>query len=149
MAYVAITFVSESADPKRRVRRAVVGRQLGDQGQVLAIDGSDPVSIVLYGGRIITIPAGSILKVEHDKVGPPPKRVAVPPKLAPQTPVGLNGGPRAVTFHSGLEEHTLAVGEMLDGKRVRALIQGDPTSVIMEDGSVGLEIAGGSISRWA
>jgi hypothetical protein len=146
-SYAAITFTAEGATGKQRVQRAVVGRMFRDK-QVLHIGGEDPITILHYGGHVIQVPAGSVLQVEFDRAGPPPKRVAVPAQR-PDPPMPPGGGPRAVTFHSGLHELTIAVGENLDGKPVRALIQGDPCSVIMEDGTLGLEIPAGSIVRWS
>ena len=79
--YAAITFTAEGATGKQRVQRAVVGRMFRDK-QVLAIGGEDPVTILHYGGHMLQVPAGSILKAEHDKAKPAPKVEAPPQRRA-------------------------------------------------------------------
>lgn len=147
--YAAITFTAEGATGKQRVQRAVVGRMFRDK-QVLAIGGEDPVTILHYGGHMLQVPAGSILKAEHDKAKPAPKVEAPPQRRAVEltTPI-WDGGPRSVTFYSGYQTHTIAVGEMLNGQPVGQIVMGDPASVLFEDGTLGLQIPGGSIVRWA
>ncbi len=55
-------------DGPQGARTAVVGRMYRNR-RILAINGSDPTTIVLDQGEIVSIPAGCVVRVEHAKEG--------------------------------------------------------------------------------
>ncbi len=55
-------------DRPQGAQTAIVGRMFRNR-RVLAINGSDPTTIVLDQGEIVSIPAGCVVRVEHVKEG--------------------------------------------------------------------------------
>jgi hypothetical protein len=144
MLYHSVLFSTEVEGPDR-VQTASVGRLFRGR-RVLSISGGDPVCITVEGGETHLVPAGSVLHTEG--AAPAPKvttkgNTAVPPKVE----LGA-GGVRAVTFMDGFRQRTIKLGDLMAGSWVTSFVKGDPATVVLANGSVGMEFSAGSVSKW-
>jgi hypothetical protein len=148
--YTSVTFGTE-CEGDRRVQRVIVGHQFNGK-TVLGIDAgsSGDVAIVLVGGEVQMVAAGSVLSTE---VGPKPARIAnaEPKRVRPVLPTvpPRAGMVRAVRFHSGYREIEIAVGDRFDSRwLVERIVQGDPVTATLHDGSSRVLCGAGSVVRW-
>lgn len=105
----------------------------GIRRKVLAIDSGDPVCVLLEGGRMLSIPCGSIVQV-GESTSPKAARTVEAVPAAVVSPVH-RGSVKAVTYHSGAAgPRTLTVGDLIDGRlRLVGIMPGDPVTISLLD----------------
>jgi hypothetical protein len=151
----AVKFNAEVAGPDR-VRTARVGHLFqcddGVRRKVLAIDSGDPTCILFEGGTIMSVPAGSVVWVEAEASPRAARTVKLPVPAAPVMPVSV-GLVRGVVYHQHHEQHTLMVGDLIEGRfRLTRIADGDPVRLVLLD-APGVTSSrdlcgGGSVARW-
>jgi hypothetical protein len=134
--YTSVTFGRET-EGAGRVRTARVGHLFecddGARLRVLAIDSGDPTTILMEGGRMLSVPCGSIFQVEGEAS---PKAVRTEKAVLPAAvaePVH-RGQVKSIVYHHGHKRHELVVGQLVDGRfRLTAIFDGDPVHINLLD----------------